>query len=253
MHLEVMSMKIRDSVILVTGANRGLGLALVEEAVERGAARVYATARDPKSLGRAIETSRDRVVPLALDVTDAQSLATAAARAKDVSILVNNAGVLASYDALTSSEEDLQKDFDVNVLGMLAATKALLPSLEAAAGRGGAAVVNILSVVSLASMPSIGGYASSKAAAWSLTQAIRGDLAKRGISVHAALPGAIDTDMVRTFEMAKTSPRLVAKGVLDGVESGLAEITPDAMSTELYRLWKRDPQELERTLGGMTG
>lgn len=246
-------MKIQDSVLLVTGANRGLGLSLVEEALARGARRVYATARDIGSLGAATALGKERVVPLALDVTNASSLASAAERAPDVTLLLNNAGVLASYGALTSSEQAIAQDFAVNFYGMLAATKAFLPALERAGARGQAAIVNVLSVVSLANMPGIGGYSSSKAAAFSLTQAMRVDLAKKGITVHAALPGAIDTDMVRSFEMAKTSPRVVAKGILDGVEQGLADIAPDPMSSELYGKWQRDPKELERTLAAMTG
>ena len=253
MFVEVMIMKIRNSVVLVTGANRGLGRSLVEEALARGAARVYASARDVGSLAGIVELAKERVIPLALDVTDASSLAKAAERAPDVSLLINNAGVLASYNALTSSAEDLAKDFAVNVYGMLGATKAFLPALERAGARGEAALVNVLSVVSLASMPGIGGYSSSKAAAFSLTQAMRGELAKKGIAVHAALPGAIDTDMVRAFEMTKTSSATVAKGILAGVEQGLEEIAPDPMSFELFSKWQRDPKELERTLGGMAG
>lgn len=246
-------MKIRDAVVLVTGANRGLGLSLVEEVLARGASRVYATARDVGSLGAATTLGKDRVVPLAVDVTDAASLAKAAERAADVTLLLNNAGVLASYGALTSSDQDIGRDFAVNFYGTLAATKAFLPALERAGARGNAAIVNVLSVVSLANMPGIGGYSSSKAAAFSLTQALRVELAKKGIAVHAALPGAIDTDMVRSFEMTKTSPRIVAKGILDGVEQGLDDIAPDPMSSELYGKWKRDPKELERTLGSMSG
>ncbi len=248
---EVMTMKMKDSVLLVTGANRGLGRALVEEALARGARRVYATARDVGSLGPLVELDKTRVVPLALDVTDAASLARAAEMAPDLSMLVNNAGVLASYGVLTSSEQDIARDFAVNFYGTLGATKAFLPALERAGARGQAAIVNVLSVVSLANMPGLGGYSSSKAAAFSLTQALRVELGKKGIAVHAALPGAIDTDMVRSFEMAKTSPRVVAKGILDGVEQGLDDIAPDPMSSELYGKWKHDPRALERTLGTM--
>jgi len=114
-------------------------------------------------------------------------------------------------------------------------------------------MVNVLSVVSLANMPALGAYSASKAAAYSITQALRGDLEKKGIGVHAALPGAIDTDMVRAFEMAKTSPRQVAQAILAGVEQGLEEITPDPMSQELVAQWRRDPKQLERQLASMSG
>jgi short-subunit dehydrogenase len=111
----------------------------------------------------------------------------------------------------------------------------------------------VLSGVSLASMPALGGYSASKAAAFSVTQALRADLAKKRISVHAVLAGAIDTDMVRAFEMPKTSPEVVAKGIIDGVELGLEEILPDPASRDMFATWKRDPKELERQLASMSG
>ena len=111
-------------------------------------------------------------------------------------------------------------------------------------------MVNVLSVVSLGNMPSLGGYSASKAAAFSFTQALRPGLARRGISVHAALPGAIDTDMVRAFDMPKTSPESVAHGILEGVELGLEDIAPDPMSRELFAKWQRDPKALEQQLAG---
>jgi len=239
-------MKIKDAVILVTGANRGLGLALVREALAGGAKRVYATARDPKQLEALVRESRDRIVPLALDIEDAASLAAAALRAPDVTMLINNAGVLASYNLLASRHEDIARDFATNTFGMLAATKAFLPALERA---GGAALVNVLSIVSLSNMPAIGGYSASKAAAYSFTQGLRGELGKKHISVHAVLAGAIDTDMVRAMEMPKTSAKDVAKAIIDGVEQGLEDIYPDPASRGMSEVWRRDPKALERQLG----
>jgi NAD(P)-dependent dehydrogenase (short-subunit alcohol dehydrogenase family) len=171
-------MKIKDSVVVVTGANRGLGAALVQAAVERGARRVYAGARDPKRLEDLARRSPDKVVPLALDITNAASLAEAARLAADATIVINNAGVLASYNVLTSSDDQIAQDFATNFFGTLASTKAFLPALERAGAKGGAALVNVLSVVSLANMPALGAYSASKAAAFSITQALRGDLAK---------------------------------------------------------------------------
>ncbi len=241
-------MKIDGAVVLVTGANRGLGRALVEASLAAGARRVYAGARDPRQLQELVEREPKKVVPLALDITKPSSLEAAAAQATDVTVLFNNAGVLAAHGVLATPTEQLQADFATNFFGTLAATRAFLPALERA---GRAAVVNVLSVVSLANMPALGGYSAAKAAAYSATQALRADLQKKNISVHAVLPGPIDTDMVRTFEMPKTSPDVVAKAILAGVEEGLEEILPDPTSRQMFDVWRRDPKALERQLAAM--
>ena len=248
-------MKLKDKVILVTGANRGLGLALVEASLEAGAARVYAGARDPAQLSALVMRAEGRVVPLWLDITNQGSLDAAATRARDVSALFNNAGVLASYNLLTSTAQDIAQDFATNFFGTVAATKAFMPALEraATAGLGRAALVNVLSVVSLSSMPALGAYSASKAAAFSITQALRADLTKLGIGVHGVFAGAIDTDMVRAMDMAKTSPRDVARAIIEGVEQGDEDIFPDPMSKALFGTWRKDPKELERQFASMSG
>lgn len=253
MGLEVndMSSKTNDSVVLVTGANRGLGRALVEAYLARGATKVYAAARDPKQLEALARSAEGRVVPLALDVTDAASLAAAAAAAPDVRVLVNNAGVLASYNVLSATAEEMRRDFDVNFHGTLATTKALLPALERAGRDGGARVVNVLSIASLANVPAIAAYSASKAAALSITQALRVELAKKNVRVHGVLAGAIDTDMVRGMEMPKTSPVDVARGILEGLDRDEDDIAPDPMSRDLVAMWRKDPKALERQLGTM--
>jgi len=237
-------MKLANSTVLVTGANRGLGRALVTAALERGARRVYAGARTLASLTDLPE----RVVPLQLDLTDPRSLAAAAERASDVTLLINNAGVLVSSGVLASAPEQIAQEFATNVIGTLAVSRAFAPGLP-----HGSAIVNVLSVVSLANMPGLGVYSAAKAASYSLTQALRADLAPRGIRVHAAFPGAIDTDMVRTMEMPKTSPADVAAAILVGLEAGLDDIVPDPMGRELYAMWQRDPDELARALANMGG
>lgn len=147
------------------------------------------------------------------------------------------------------------QDFATNCFGTLAASKAFLPALSrAGAGAGGhAALVNVLSVVSLCNMPALGAYSASKAAAYSITQALRWDLAKLNIAVHAVFAGAIDTDMVRAMEMTKTSPEDVARAIVSGVERGVEDIFPDPMSKDLCATWRRDPKELERQLASMSG
>jgi NAD(P)-dependent dehydrogenase (short-subunit alcohol dehydrogenase family) len=251
-------MKMKDQIVLVTGANRGLGEALVQASLAAGAKRVYAAARDPKSLDRAVAKGEGRVVAVALDVTDAKSIAAAAAAAPDVSVLINNAGTLSSYGVLATTDADLARDFAVNTFGLLATSKAFAPALERAAaatksGAPSAALVNVLSIVSLMNLPSLGGYSASKAAAHSITQALRHELGKKRIAVHAILAGSIDTDMVRHIEMPKTSADDVARGILRGVEDGVEDVFPEAGSQGMYAVWKRDPKELEHQLATMSG
>lgn len=246
-------MKLKDQVVLVTGANRGLGRALVDAALQAGARRVYAAARNPQQLRELAAREPARVVSLALDITNEASLAAAAAQAPDVGVLFNNAGVLSSYNLLTSNADAIHQDFATNCFGTLAATKAFLPALRRAGAAGGAAVINVLSVVSLANMPALGAYSASKAAASSLTQALRYDLAKLGISVHGVFAGAIDTDMVKDMTITKTRPSDVANAVIAGLEQGAEDIFPDAMSQGAFATWRRDPKELERQLASMSG
>jgi len=243
-------MKIENAVVLVTGANRGLGRALVRASLAAGAKRVYAGAREPKNLAELLERGEGRVVGLELDVTDAASLGRAAERAPDVSLLVNNAGVLASFGLLTSEASAIAQDFAINFYGVLATTKAFLPALERSAQQGEAALVNVLSVVSLASMPALGGYSASKAAAASITQGLRVDLRARRVGVHGVFAGAIDTDMTKSMDMAKASPSDVARAILEGVERGEEDIFPDPISRQMSEIWRNNPKQVERQLGG---
>ena len=234
-------MKIQGSVALVTGANRGLGKALVAALIEAGAAKVYAAARDERKL----PPGGPRVVPLALDTSKPEQIATAAKQASDVTLLINNAGVLTSFSVLTTSQADLEADFRTNVHGTLAVIKAFLPGLERAPGE--ATIVNVLSLASLASVPPMGGYSASKAAAYSITQALRAELKKKGIAVLAALPGPIDTDMVKGIELPKATTAETATGLLAGIERGEEEIFPDPLARQMSVVWNTSPKDFERT------
>ena len=219
-------MTIADKTVLVTGANRGIGQALVEEALNRGAKRVYAGARQPLTHGDG------RVTPLTLDVTNAAQIQRAVDEVDSLDILINNAGV-ALYDDL-SDRALLERHLAVNLFGAYGVTQAFLPLLTGSKG----AIVNNLSANALAPLPLIPAYSISKAAAFNMTQSLRVLLAARGVRVHAVLTGLVDTDMTRGLDVPKASPDTVARGIFDGVENGQEEIFPDPMSESLAQSWR---------------
>ena len=212
--------------VLVTGANRGIGQALAEEALARGAGRVYAGMRQP------VAHPDPRVVPLRLDVTDAAQIQEAAGQVESLDILINNAG-LALYDDL-SDRAALERSLAVNLFGTYGVTNAFLPMLTRSRG----AIVNNLSLMALAPLPLTPAYALSKAAAFSLTQSLRALLAGRGVRVHAVLTGPTDTDMTRGFDIPKASPQSVARAIVEAVENGEEDIFPDPMSASVADSWR---------------
>ena len=235
-------MQIKDSVALVTGANRGIGRAFVEALLERGASRIYAAGRDLVSLDAVVRLDPMRIRALKLDVTSAEDARAAAAQAKDLTLLINNAGVLAS-GSLTDIRVDAVRDsMETNFFGLLNTITAFVPVLERKQG----SIVNILTLLSLASMPGVAAYNASKAAGWSLTQSFRADLAKRGIRVHGVFPGAVDTEMARSFEIPKTPAIDVAHATLAGIDANEEDIYPDPMSQQVYAAWREDHKAVER-------
>lgn len=229
-------MKIEGCVALVTGANRGLGRALVSALREAGAAKVYAAARDERKIAR-----ENGITPLALDITSAASVEAAAKKAEDVTLLVNNAGIMTSHGVLGATDASLEADFQTNVLGTLRVIRAFSTVIPE-----GGAIVNILSLLAHAPSPSLGGYSASKAAGHSITQALRAELKSKSIEVLAALPGLIDTDMVRQIPVPKTSPEDTAKGIVAGIARGDEEIYPDPRAEQLAALWNKSHKEFER-------
>ncbi|MFI0450783.1 SDR family NAD(P)-dependent oxidoreductase [Actinomadura sp. 6N118] len=228
-------MTIAGKVVLVTGANRGIGQALVEEALRRGAKQVYAGTRQP------LAHSDRRVTPLTLDVTDAAQTRAAVERVGSLDILVNNAG-LALFDDL-SDRATLERHLAVNLFGTYDVTQAFLPLLTRSRG----AIVNVLSVAAFAALPVMPAYSVSKAAAFSLSQSLRALLAGRGVGVHAVLAGPVDTDMVRDLDIPKASPESVAQAIFDGVERGEEDIFPDPLSEPMAEGWRiGDAKALER-------
>jgi len=241
-------MRITGSTAFVTGANRGIGAALVNALRETGAAKIYAAARQPSDLAKIAALSDERVVPIELDVTDRRQLTRIARQTTDVQLLINNAGVVDFGSVLDAPPAAFTHNFDVNFFGVLHTTRAFAPVLIE---RGGS-VVNILTLVALASMPALGVYNASKAAAWSLTQSLRADFARRGVKVFSVFPGAVDTDMLKGVDMPKTSPDEVAAGVLAGLSADEEDIFPDPMSRQVYAQWAADHKGIERQFAAMS-
>lgn len=211
------------STVLVTGANRGFGRHLAEQLVQRGAT-VYAAARRPESV------DLDGVHPLRLDITDPASVAEAAAIASDVTVLINNAGIGTGASFLTGEVADLRREFDTHVFGTLDVTRAFAPVIEA---NGGGAILNVLSALSWISFPAVGGYSGAKAAEWSMTNALRAELAPRGIRVSGLHVGYMDTDLTAGVDAPKSDPAVIAKLTLDQLADGEAEIVADDTSRQV--------------------
>ena len=211
--------------VLVTGANRGMGREYVRQLLDRGVARVYAAARDPHS----VDVSDPRVVPVALDVTDAASVAAAAKAAPDVSVLINNAGIARGASVLAPDTALLREELETNLFGPLAMAAAFADGIAARSG----AIVNVSSV--LAWLPVGASYGVSKAALWSATDSMRVELTSRGVQVVGVYVGLVDTDMASFADAPKSDPADVVRQVLDGVESGAQEVLADQMTRDARR------------------
>jgi NAD(P)-dependent dehydrogenase (short-subunit alcohol dehydrogenase family) len=232
-------MNIANKTVLVTGANRGIGQALVEEALRRGAKRVYAGTRQP------LAHPDERVTPLTLDVTNAAQIQEAVDSVESLDILINNAGVDLYGDP--SDRAAIERHLAVNLFGTHAVTHAFLPFLIRSRGE----IVNVLSLAGVAAVPFDSTYSISKAAALSLSQSLRATLAGHGVTVHVVLPGPVDTDMTRALDIPKASPESVARAIFDGVEKGEEEIFPDPMSASLAEGWRNGAvKALERQFAG---
>jgi NAD(P)-dependent dehydrogenase (short-subunit alcohol dehydrogenase family) len=215
-------MKLKNAVVFITGANRGLGRAFAEAALAAGAAKVYAAARDIKAI------ELPGVVPVALDVTDTQQVAAAAASCTDVTLLVNNAGIsrpgrLLGDEGMAAARAELETNF----FGPWALTDAFAPVLRA---NGGGAVLNVLSVLSWLTLPGAATYSASKAAAWSLSNGLRNELRDQGTQVTSLHVGFMDTDMTRGLDAPKAAPADIARLALEGVEAGAFEVLADDIS-----------------------
>ncbi len=238
-------MKLENKTIFVTGANRGIGKAIVVALLKSPVKKIYASARNITDLH---QFNDPRVVPIRLDITDQEQIQQAVQQAQDVDVLINNAGVLAFAGIVSGEFNLLERDMAVNYFGTLNMIRSFTPLLEK---NGDAAIANILSIVSLASMAGIGGYCASKAALFSATQAMRTELKAKNISVHGVFPGPIDTDMAKDIDMPKTSAQVTAENIVAGIAAGQEYIFPDPMSSQIGELWAKDPKALERQFAEM--
>ncbi len=222
-------MKIENAVVLVTGANRGIGLAFARQLLGRGARKVYAAARNPSTI------TLQGVEALQLDVTKPEEVAVAAAQATDVTLVINNAGIAQPGGFLAQDSEAVSRRiFETNFFGMLSMSKAFAPVLKA---NGGGALLNVLSVASWANGGELAAYSASKSAAWSLTNALRHELAAQGTQVLGLHMAYVDTDLTRSFDVPKSSALEIVQRALDGLEEGADEVLADALTQQVRQGW----------------
>ncbi|MEV0794578.1 SDR family oxidoreductase [Kribbella sp. NPDC050459] len=227
-------MNLTDQIALVTGANRGIGRHFVLELLERGASKVYATARRPETL----DFDDSRVVPLRLDLLDHETVDAAAAAARDVSLLVNNAGITTGATLVTGDLAEIRRELDTHFWGTLDVIRAFSPVLAA---NGGGAIVNILSALSWFAYPGAGAYAAAKAAEWNMTNGVRLELAAQGTLVQGVLLGAADTDMMAGYDGPKIDPREVPRRSLDGLAADSIEVVVDDWTAMVKAALAGDP------------
>ena len=237
-------MHIQGAIALVTGSNRGIGRAFVEALLDRGAKKVYATARNPTTLKELEAAHPDRIHVLTLDITKPAQVAAAAAQAADVNLLINNAGINRKKGLIASAVlDDARDEMETNYFGTLSMCRAFAPILKR---NGGGAIVHMLSILSRVSLPAYGSLCASKAASLSMTQGVRAELAKQRTLVVGVMPGAVDTDMERDFEGPKEHPADVANASLQAVEDGVEDAYPGGMAQGVSQGLAADPKALEK-------
>lgn len=235
-------MSLKNKVVLVSGANRGIGAATVRELLRADVKKIYACARSLETLP---DFGDARVVPMQLDITDEGSVNRASEGAVDVDVLLNNAGSLAFSDFITSPHDALDADMKTNFYGTLRVIRAFTPRFIA---RGSGTIVNVVSIVGLVSAPPLGSYSASKAALQSLTQTLRGTLKKSGIDVIGIYPGPVDTELARDVPLEKATPEHVATNIVRGIENGDVYIFPDPTALQIEHLWANDGRRLEEAM-----
>jgi NAD(P)-dependent dehydrogenase (short-subunit alcohol dehydrogenase family) len=242
-------MKIKDAVAIITGANGGLGKHYVEGLRSKGAAKIYAAARNPDTLTALVASDPSTIIPLALDITDEQSVKQAASICQDVTILINNAGVGFNQGLIAAADlSSARMEIEVNYFGTLMMCRAFSPVLKQ---NGGGAIVNMVSMLALVNLPFNGSYSASKAATLSLTQGVRAELASQGTLVVAVLPGTIDIGMGKSYPEPKVSPSVVVDDALQAVINAVEDVYPGEQAKEMAAQLLKDPKALEKAVAMM--
>ncbi len=237
-------MKIAGSIALVTGSNRGIGRSFVNALIAKGAKKVYATARDPSKAADLVAAHPGKVVAFQLDITNDAQVEAAAKACKDVTLLINNAGINRQRALIAATAlEHAREEIDTNYFGTLSMCRAFASLLER---NGGGTIINVLSILSRVSLPAMGSLCASKAAAFSMTQGVRAELAKQRTLVVGVMPGAVDTDMARDYKGPKDPPIDVANAALDAVEAGTEDVYPGGMAQGVAAGLKADSKAVEK-------
>nr|WP_295902356.1 SDR family oxidoreductase [uncultured Bdellovibrio sp.] len=232
-------MQFTGKTVFITGANRGIGRALVEACLSKNVVKVYAASRKIENLP---PFNDPRVVAIKLDISKNEEIRKAAEECADTQILINNAGILNPGNILEGNMEGFKKDMEINCFATLAMMRAFVPVLEK---NKETRIINIASIASYVNFPFIAGYSASKAALYSVSQAARIELSAKGIPVHIVNPGAIDTDMNKGSTMDMTAPSDVAESILKAVEDEIEDIIPDKIGRGMFEVWRKSPKELE--------
>ncbi|MEM6446341.1 MAG: SDR family oxidoreductase [Cyanobacteria bacterium P01_D01_bin.123] len=239
-------MQIRDSIVLVTGANGGIGSHFIEQLLQQGAAKIYACARNPSKVSQLVNLAPDRVIPVELDITKPESLAAAATRCSDVTILINNAGTSLNQGLIAASDlAAARQEMEVNYFGLLATCRTFAHVLKK---QERSAIVNVLSLLGKVNLPFSGSYSASKAAAISATQGIRAELAEQATLVIAVMPGTVDTSLARDWPNPKVSPAEVVRVALQAIAEEREDVYPGEQATQVSAQLLSDPKGVEKYL-----
>jgi len=232
-------MNFDNKVVLITGANKGIGKEITRALLKRGVKKIYATSRNIKNLP---DFSDDRIVPMTLDITQRGQISEAAQMAQDIDVLINNAGIAAFTSLLDGPLDRLEADMNTNYFGTLNMIREFVPILEK---RETSTIVNMVTIGAFVNFPILGGYCASKSALFSMSQGMRIELSPKNISVHTVNPGPIDTDMAADFDAEKASPELTAENIILGLEAGETDIFPDDGGKGMFDLWNNNYRDLE--------